>query len=195
MRSEKDKMLAGEPYLASDPELVAERERASIWMDRFNARIAGPDAEKLAMLRELLAEVGDGSFVRPPFFCDYGINITMGARVYVNFNCVILDVARVSIGDGTLLAPGVQILTASHPVDAGPRASGVESGHPITIGRNVWIGAGALVLPGVTIGDEAVIGAGAVVTRDVPAGTIAVGNPARVRAGRSDEGDAAGTRC
>lgn len=181
MRTEKQKMLAGEHYLATDPELVAERERASVWMDRYNARIAGADADKLASLRELLAEVGDGSFIRPPFYCDYGGNIRLGDRVYVNFNCVFLDVAQITIGSGTLLAPGVQILTAEHPIEAGPRASGLESGRPVVIGRDVWIGAGALVLPGVTVGDEAVIGAGAVVTRDVAAGTTVVGSPARAR--------------
>jgi len=181
MRTEKQKMLAGEHYLASDPELVAARDRASLWMDRYNARIAGPDREKLAMLRELLAEAGEGSFIRPPFFCDYGENIRLGDRVYVNFNCVFLDVASITVGDGSLLAPGVQILTAEHPVEAGPRASGLESGRPIVIGRDVWIGAGALILPGVTVGDEAVIGAGAVVTRNVAAGTTVVGNPARPR--------------
>lgn len=177
--TEKQKMLAGLPYLATDPELVADRERAARWMDIYNARIAGPDAEKLALLRDLLGKVGEGTFIRPPFFCDYGENIRLGARVYVNFNCVFLDVMPITIGDGTMIAPGVQLLTAEHPVEAGPRASGVESGRAITIGRDVWIGAGALVLPGTTVGDEAVIGAGAVVTRDVPAGARVVGSPAR----------------
>lgn len=177
--TEKQKMLAGLPYRSDDPELVADRERASCWMDRFNARIAGPDAEKTALLAEIMAEVGEGAFIRPPFFCDYGENIRLGARVYVNFNCVFLDVAPITLGDGVLVGPGAQLLTAEHPVDTGPRASGVESGRPITVGRDVWIGAGALVLPGVTIGDGAVIGAGSVVTRDVPAGARVVGSPAR----------------
>lgn len=150
-------------------------------MDRYNARIDGSDEEKLAMLREIFAKAGDGAFVRPPFFCDYGENISLGARVYLNFNCVVLDVAPVEIGEGTLLGSGVQLLTAEHPVDAGSRAQGLESGQPIRIGRNVWIGAGALILPGVTIGDEAIVGAGAVVTRDVPPGAKVIGNPARVR--------------
>ncbi|WP_128255340.1 sugar O-acetyltransferase [Falsirhodobacter deserti] len=178
-KSEKQKMLAGEPYLATDPELAQLRERASQWMDRYNARIAGPDAEKLALLREIMAEVGEETFIRPPFFCDYGENIRLGSRIYVNFNCVILDVAPVVIGDGTLIGPGAQILTAEHPVEAGPRATGIESGRPVHIGRDVWIGAGALILPGVTVGDGAVIGAGAVVTRDVGAGVRVAGSPAR----------------
>ena len=120
--------------------------------------------------------------IRPPFHCDYGFNISLGAGVFLNFNCVILDVVEVTIGDRTQIGPGVQILTADHPRDAAKRGSGLEFGRPIRIGRNVWIGGGAIILPGVTIGDNALIGAGSVVTRDVPAGVTAFGNPARLRA-------------
>lgn len=181
MVSEKQKMISGQPYDPGDAELRADRLRASQWMDRYNAAIARPMAERLEMLRDLFAGVGDGSAIRPSFYCDYGQNITFGREVFLNFNCVILDVAPVSIGDGAMFGPGVQILTADHPVDPVERASGLETGRPISIGRNVWVGGGAIILPGITIGDDAIIGAGAVVTRDVPAGAKAVGNPARRR--------------
>jgi maltose O-acetyltransferase len=133
-----------------------------------------------ALLLERLAAVGDGAVIRPPFHCDYGINIRLGAGVFLNFNCVILDVVEVTIGDHTQIGPGVQILAADHPRDPALRASGLEFGRPVSIGRNVWIGAGAIILPGVSIGDSALIGAGSVVTRDVPAGVTAFGNPARI---------------
>lgn len=180
MRSEKEKMLAGEPYRADDPELAALSARAAAWMDRYNARQALPAAERLAMLRELFAHVGDGCFVRPAFFCDYGFNIRLGREVFLNFGCVVLDVVEVSIGDLTQIGPCVQILTADHPRDPAARRAKLESGRPVRIGRNVWIGGGAILLPGVTIGDDAIVGAGAVVTRDVPAGATVAGNPARV---------------
>ncbi|PTW56540.1 maltose O-acetyltransferase [Breoghania corrubedonensis] len=183
MMSEKNKMLAGLPYRADCPELVADRERASAWMDRFNARQAAPAAEQRDRLAELFADVGEGVVIRPPFHCDYGYNISVGRNVFVNFGCIVLDVAAVEIGDFTQIGPGVQILTADHPRDPELRSRGVESGRPIRIGRNVWIGGGAIVLPGVTIGDDAIVGAGAVVTRDVPAGATVVGNPARLVSG------------
>jgi maltose O-acetyltransferase len=179
MRSEKEKMLAGEPYRPGDPELQADAARARLWMGRYNAVMARRQPERHALMAELFAEVGAGTTIRPPFFCDYGSNIHLGADVFLNFNCVILDVAQVWIGDKTQIGPGVQILTADHPREAASREAGLESGLPIRIGRNVWIGGGALILPGVTIGDDCVIGAGSVVTRDVPAGATAVGNPAR----------------
>ncbi|MCP5371379.1 MAG: sugar O-acetyltransferase [Hyphomicrobiales bacterium] len=181
MRSEKSKMLAGEPYLPGDPELAADRARAHGWMDRYNRSLAATSEARRAMLAELLAAVGDGAAVRPPFHCDYGYNITLGRGVFLNFNCVILDVVAVEIGDGTQIGPGVQILAADHPRDAAQRRAGLESGRPVRIGRNVWIGGGALILPGVTVGDDAIVGAGAVVTRDVAAGATVVGNPARPR--------------
>lgn len=181
MRSEKQKMLAGEAYRPGDPELKADAQRAREWMVRYNATLAASPAERRVLLRELFANVGEGAVVRPPFHCDYGQHISLGENVFLNFNCVILDVAPVVIGALTQVGPGVQFLTADHPRDAALRRDGVESGLPIEIGTNVWIGGGALILPGVTVGDDAIIGAGAVVTRDVPAGTTVMGNPARPR--------------
>ena len=181
-KTEKLRMLAGEPYHAGDPEIAADQRAAAEWMQRFNISRTLPREERDALLRERLGEVGAGAVIRPPFHCDYGYNIRVGAGVFLNFNCVILDVVEVSIGEGTQIGPGVQILTADHPRDAAERATGVEWGRPVRIGRNVWIGGGAIILPGVTIGDDAIVGAGSVVTRDVPAGATVVGNPARPRA-------------
>ncbi|MCL1529851.1 maltose acetyltransferase [Xanthomonas nasturtii] len=181
MQTEKQKMLAGELYNAADAQLQADQAAAAEWMVRYNATGAQPPAQRHALLVERLAEVGEGAVIRPPFHCDYGYNIRLGAGVFLNFNCVILDICDVHIGDGTQVGPAVQFYAADHPRDAAGRASGLEFGRPIRIGRNVWIGGGAIILPGVSIGDDALIGAGAVVTRDVPAGATAVGNPARVR--------------
>jgi maltose O-acetyltransferase len=181
-RTEKEKMLAGDLYDASAPEFQAEMAAAQEWLARYNAAFGRPPSECRGLLLERLAAVGEGAVIRPPLHCDYGFNISLGAGVFLNFNCVILDVVEVTIGEKTQIGPGVQILTADHPRDAAGRASGLEFGRPIHIGRNVWIGSGAIILPGVTIGDDALIGAGSVVTRDVPAGATALGNPARVRA-------------
>jgi len=180
-RTEKEKMLAGELYDASDPELQAELEATHHWLARYNAALDATAAERRALLLERLAGVGDGAMIRPPFHCDYGFNISLGAGVFLNFNCVVLDVVAVSIGDKTQIGPAVQILAADHPRDPAVRAAGLEFGRPIRIGRNVWIGGGAIILPGVSIGDDALIGAGSVVTRDIPAGATAFGNPARVQ--------------
>lgn len=180
-RTEKQKMLAGEFYRADDPELTADARRIAAWMDRYNSTQDRTQQERHALLAEAFAEAGEGATIRPPFHCDYGYNISLGKGVFLNFNCVILDVATVVIGDGTQIAPGVQILTADHPREAALRAQMLEFGKPVSIGANVWIGAGALILPGISIGDDAIIGAGSVVTRDVPAGAVAVGNPARMR--------------
>ncbi|MDZ4111505.1 MAG: sugar O-acetyltransferase [Brevundimonas sp.] len=179
--SERQKMISGLPYTPGDPELQADQTAAKHWMARYNAALASTPAERRDLLRQRLGEVGEGAVIRPPFHCDYGYNIRLGRNVFLNFNCVILDVCEVDIGDGTQIGPGVQILTADHPREAAERAAGIEFGRPIVIGFNVWIGGGALILPGVTIGDDAIVGAGAVVTRDIPAGATAVGNPARVR--------------
>jgi maltose O-acetyltransferase len=179
MRSEKEKMLAGELYHAGDGELQGDAAKAKAWISRYNASMAASADERRLLLREFLGAVGDGAVVRPPFFCDYGYNIRLGGGVFLNFNCVILDVVRVVIGSGTQIGPAVQIYAADHPRDPIARRTGVEYGRPVTIGENVWIGGGAIILPGVTIGDDAVIGAGAVVTRSVPAGRTVVGNPAR----------------
>jgi maltose O-acetyltransferase len=179
--SERQKMIAGLPYDPGDAELQAEQAAAKHWMARYNASLASSPTARRELLRERLGEVGEGAVIRPPFHCDYGFNIRLGRGVFLNFNCVILDVCAVAIGDQTQIGPGVQILAADHPRDPAERAAGIEFGKAILIGRNVWIGGGALILPGVTIGDDAVIGAGAVVTRDVPAGATAFGNPARIK--------------
>ncbi|PFG63608.1 maltose O-acetyltransferase [Thioclava sp. ES.031] len=180
MRSEKDKMLAGELYRAEGPEIEADVARAGAWMDRFNATVAHSAEDCHALLSELFAEVGQGARIRPPFHCDYGSNIRLGAGVFLNYDCVILDVVAVTIGDRTQIGPKVQILTADHPRDLESRRTGLEFGRPVRIGEDVWIGGGAIILPGVTVGDGAIIGAGAVVTRDVPAGATVAGNPARI---------------
>lgn len=179
MASERDKMLAGELYLATDPELLADMNRASAWMARYNTLWDAGGADARALLEEGLGSVGPGVMVRPPFHVDYGNHIHLGADVFINFNCVILDGAPVEIGARSLLGPGVQILTADHPRDRETRAKMLERALPIRIGEEVWIGAGTMILPGITIGDGAIIGAGSVVTRDVPAGSRVAGIPAR----------------
>jgi len=179
IRTEKQKMLAGELYRATDPEIQADHRAAMAWLVRYNASLGADVSERRALLAERFAKVGEGVDIRPPFHCDYGFNISIGDGVFLNFNCVILDVVEVSIGDNTQIASGVQILTADHPRNPADRASGLEFGRPIRIGCNVWIGGGAMILPGVSVGDDAIIGAGSVVTRDVAAGATVVGNPAR----------------
>ena len=175
-RSEREKMLAGELYRPSDPEIHAELAGTAEWLARYNASL--PPARR-DLLLERLGRVGAGAEIRPPFFCDYGFNIHLGEGVFLNFNCVVLDVVRVEIGDGTQIGPAVQIYAADHPRDPVQRRSGLEFGRSVTIGRNVWIGGGAIILPGIVVGDDALIGAGSVVTRDVPAGVTVRGNPAR----------------
>lgn len=175
--TEKQKMLAGDLYFAMDPELVADRQRAELALVRLNS--TAEHAARVPILRDLLGAFGDDSFIRSPFFCDYGSNISLGRGVFLNFNCVLLDVRAITIGDGTQIGPAVQIYAADHPRDRETRLSGLECGKPVTIGRNVWIGGGAILLPGITVGDDAIIGAGSVVTRSVPAGATVAGNPAR----------------
>lgn len=172
-RSEHAKMLAGELYNPYVPDLTAARTRARELARRFNAT-ADP-----AVLRELLPHADPSVGIEPPFFCDYGTNIRLGKKVFFNFDCVVLDCAPVTVGDHTLFAPGVHIYTATHPLDAAQRRTGLESAKPVTVGADVWVGGGAILLPGVTVGDAAVIGAGSVVTKDVPAGAVVGGNPAR----------------
>ncbi|ERF83194.1 sugar O-acetyltransferase [Bradyrhizobium viridifuturi] len=179
-KTEKQKMLAGELY-RPDAEIAADHAAAERWMTRYNASGASSAAELNALLSERFRKVGKDTIIRPPFFCDYGSNISLGDGVFLNFNCVILDVVEVVIGDRTQIGPAVQIYTADHPRDAETRRAGLEFGRPIRIGSDVWIGGGAIILPGVTIGDGALVGAGSVVTRDVAAGTIVAGNPARRR--------------
>jgi maltose O-acetyltransferase len=187
----KERMLRGELYIADDPELAADHARAQRLLERYNESRFDEHDERNGLLRELLGDVGEGVIVKPPFRCDYGLYVSIGERSFVNYGCVILDVAPIRIGAFCQIATNVQLLTATHPIDPEPRRIGWESGEPITIGDNVWLGGGVIVCPGVTIGDDAVVGAGAVVTRDVPAGVVAVGNPARVlrEIGESDRVD------
>ncbi len=179
MKSEKEKMLAGELFDPRDPELSRERERCREIFRRFNATPESQKDETQRLLGELFGKATD-AWIQQPFFCDYGTNITLGTGVFFNFNCVVLDVAPVTIGDHVLVGPAVQIYTATHPVDPVERRSGLESGKPVSIGSDVWLGGGVIICPGVTIGDRAVIGAGSVVVRDIPADAVAAGNPARV---------------
>ena len=180
-------MLSGELYLGNDPGLAAGHRRARRLTEEFNRTTVDAPAERNRILRELLAEFGEDSEVRPPFHCDYGSQIRIGARTFVNFGLVALDPAPISIGSDVQIGPNVQLLTATHPLDPDLRRAKWESALPIAVADNAWLGGGVIVLPGVSIGEDAVIGAGAVVTRDVPAGVVAVGNPARViRRGRTD---------
>ena len=179
MRSERQKMVAGELYDPLDPELVAARERARDLCQTLNATRERDQEERRRILRELFPAGGDTVWMQPPFYCDYGTNIELGTRVFFNFNCVVLDVCQVRIGDYTLFGPAVQILTPLHPLNAALRRH-QEFGKPVEVGSDVWVGGGALILPGVRIGSRAVIGAGSVVTRDVPDGVFAAGNPCRV---------------
>ena len=179
-RTQRQRMLAGDPYIADDPELAADSLRARRLQERFNNAPADAAEERRLILVELLGALGEGTEVRPPFFCDYGYQIRVGARVFANFGLVALDVATITIGDDVQIGPYVQLLTPTHPIDAGWRLSKRESAAPITIGANVWLGGGVIVLAGVTIGKNTVVGAGSVVSRDLPADVVAMGSPARV---------------
>jgi maltose O-acetyltransferase len=178
-RSMRERMEAGDLYIARDPELVAGRQRGQQLCRRFNDAEQESPAQ-LEILRELLGSLGEQSRVLAPFHCDYGTYIEIGHHTFVNYGCVILDVRRVVIGDHCLFGPNVQLLSATHPVDPDERRSEWEFGKPIMIGSDVWVGAGAIILPGITVGDAAVIAAGAVVTKDVAPRAIVGGNPARV---------------
>jgi maltose O-acetyltransferase len=172
-------MLAGELYDPLDAELAAARARARDLCQALNASREEQQDERRRILRELFGQGGDSVWMQPPFYCDYGANIELGERVFFNFNCVVLDVCRVRIGSFSLFGPAVQIYTAMHPMDAALRRK-QEYGKPVEIGADVWVGGGAIILPGVSIGSRAVIGAGSIVTRDVPANVFAAGNPCRV---------------
>ncbi len=180
--TEFEKMVAGEFYYALDPELVGMRNAAREILDKLNAttmEITGDDPRR-EYFKKLFGKVGDNFLAQLPFYCDYGRNMYIGDNVYFNFNCVVLDSARVVIGSHTMFGPGVQIYTATHPLDAGLRMAGREFAKPITIGSHVWVGGAVVICPGVSIGDRSVIAAGAVVARDVPPGVLVAGNPARI---------------
>ena len=179
MLTERQKMLAGEMYDPFDPELVSGRERARDLCQQLNATRESQTDERRRILRDLFGKGGESVWMQPPFFCDYGTNIELGERVFFNFNCVVLDVCRVRIGDFTLFGPAVQIDTPLHPFDANQRRR-EEFGKPIEIGSDVWVGGGAIILAGVRIGSRSVIGAGSVVARDIPEDVFAAGNPCRV---------------
>lgn len=179
MPSERDKMLAGELYDPLDAELVQARTRARDLCQELNASREADEALRRRILGELLGAGADSAWIQPPFYCDYGANIVLGERVFFNFNCVVLDVCRVVIGDFTMFGPACQLYTATHPLDARERRTR-EFGRPIEIGADVWVGGGAIICPGVKIGPRSIIGAGSVVTKDVPEGVLAVGNPCRV---------------
>ena len=179
-RSMRERMEAGDLYLADDPELARHSIRAIELADRYNRTWAGDRSAAAGILQQLLGGLGDDSEIRPPLHVDYGMYLTIGARTFINYNFTALDVAPITIGDDVQIGPNVQLLTPTHPLEPGPRRDKLEAARPIVIGNNVWIGGGAIVLPGVSVGENSVIGAGAVVTRDVPANVVVVGNPARV---------------
>ncbi|MDT0277822.1 sugar O-acetyltransferase [Blastococcus goldschmidtiae] len=179
-RSMRERMEAGDLYIADDPEIGEASAKALDLMAAYNATSVRQASLRRELVGQLLGSVGEGTEFRPPLYVDYGTNITIGARCFANFGLVALDVARITIGDDVQFGPNVQLLTPTHPVEAEPRRQKWEAAQPITIGDNVWLGGGAIVLPGVTIGANTVVGAGAVVTRDLPADVVAVGNPARV---------------
>ncbi|GAA1016196.1 sugar O-acetyltransferase [Streptomyces thermogriseus] len=178
-RTNLERMLAGDLYIADDPEIARRQQRAMRLAARYQAAYVEDAASARPLLAELLGAVGEGVDVRPPLRVDYGSNIRIGARTFVNYNLTALDVARITIGEDCQIGPNVQLLTPTHPLEPQPRRDKLEAALPITLGDNVWLGGGVIVCPGVTIGDNSVIGAGAVVTKDIPANVLAVGNPAR----------------
>ncbi len=179
-RTNKERMLAGDLYIADDPDIWEAQKRAvRLSTQYFTAFAEDPDAAQ-AIIKELIGSFGEGAFIRPPIHVDYGTYISIGERTFANYGLVALDVAQITIGDDCQIGPNVQLLTPTHPVAPEPRRDKLEAAKPITIGDNVWLGGGVIVLAGVTIGDNSVIGAGAVVTKDIPANVVAVGNPARV---------------
>lgn len=178
--SERAKMLRGDLYVASDPELTAARLRARRLFKLYNETDPADAAERSSLLTDLLGHVGADVYIEPPFYCDYGTQIMLEAGVFINMNCIFLDPAAIRVGAQAFLGPGVQLLTATHPVDAAARVAGPELARPITVGARAWLGGGVIVGPGVSIGADTTIGAGSVVVRDIPAGVVAVGNPCRV---------------
>ena len=180
IKSEKQKMLAGKLYLASDPQLTRDRENARTLTRLFNQTVETDYDKRVELLKELFGSTGKSIYIEPTFRCDYGYNIHAGNNFYANFDCVILDVCEVRFGENCFVGPGVHIYTATHPLDPLERAAGAEFGKPVTMGNNVWIGGRAVINPGVTVGDHVVIASGAVVTKDVPDNVVVGGNPAKI---------------
>ena len=178
--TEKEKMLAGQLYDSSDAELSAERHQARVTFQQINSMGEDDKQTRDQMFKDLFGTCGEDIWIEPPFYCDYGYNIHLGEKVFMNFNCCILDVMPVVMGDNVLLGPNVHIYTATHPMEAAARRTWLEFAKPVNIGNDVWIGGGAIVCPGVSIGNGVVVGAGAVVTKDVPDNTFVGGNPAKV---------------
>lgn len=180
-RTNRERMLAGDLYIADDPENARIAKRAMRLCHEYHrAVIVDDEGEALALLGQLLGSLGEGAWIRPPLTVDYGENIHVGARTFINNNLTALDVARITIGEDCQIGPNVQLLTPTHPVEPQPRRDKLEAAEPISLGDNVWLGGGVIVCPGVTIGDNSVIAAGSVVTHSLPANVIAVGNPARI---------------
>jgi maltose O-acetyltransferase len=179
-RTQKERLEAGELYVADDPVLQDELRRAARLTKAFNDSSPDDDEARRRLLEELLGSLGEGAEIRPPLHCDYGFRLHVGARTFVNFGLVALDVAEVTIGEDVQIGPYVQLLTATHPLEPEPRRAKWEAAKPVAIGDNAWLGGGVIVCPGVTVGADTVVGAGSVVTRDLPAGVLAVGSPARV---------------
>lgn len=178
--TEKEKMIEGKLYKAFGEELAGERQYAKELVFDFNGLHPRKIEERNKIIKKLLGKIGNDFYIEPPFRCDYGYNIFVGDNFYSNYNCIILDCAKVTIGDNVLFAPNVSLFTAGHPIDHELRNTGLEYAFPITIGNNVWIGGGVIVTPGITIGNNVVIGAGSVVTKDIPDNVVAVGNPCKV---------------
>lgn len=176
----RERMLAGESYTADDPELTEAKMRAEDLTAAFNATTARQAPLRRQLLEELLGSVGTGTEIRPPLYVDYGTQVTIGARSFVNWGLMAADVTSIHIGDDVQIGPNVQLLTPTHPIEPEPRRNKWEAGEPITIGDNVWLGGGVIVCPGVTIGENTIVGAGSVVPKDLPANVVAVGNPARI---------------
>ncbi|MBS5938578.1 MAG: sugar O-acetyltransferase [Clostridium sp.] len=180
MMTEKEKMLSGNLYMANDKELKADMKKSRMLTRLFNNTTEEQKGYRAELLKELFKKTGENIYIEPPFRCDYGCNISVGNNFYANFDCIILDVCNVDIGENVFFAPRVCIYTAGHPIDADVRNTGLEFGKPVKIGNNVWVGGSTVINPGVTIGNNVVIGSGSVVTKDIPDNVIAVGNPCRV---------------
>ncbi len=180
MKTEKEKMLSGELYNAMDEELSNERLNARLLIKEINDSREDETEKREQLIKQLIPNSGENLWIQVPFYCDYGSNISLGENVYFNFNCIVLDVAAVTIGDRTKIGPNVQIYTATHPINYKERSEGLESGKAITLGEDVWLGGSAIICPGVTIGDRTVIGSGSVVTKDIPSDVFAAGNPCKI---------------